>query len=45
MFTSWEPGRKNHYYFVTTKKLANEAEKFVDNMFDKQLQLFGKDGV
>ena len=42
MFTSWESGRKNHYYFVTTKKLENEAEKFVDEMFDKQLQLFGK---
>ena len=41
IFSSWEPGRKKQYYFVKTKRLASEAEKFIDRMFNYQLQTFG----
>ena len=42
IFSTLEPGRKNHFYFLTTKQLASEAEKYIDWMFDHQLQTFGK---
>ena len=41
LFTSYEKGRKNQYYLLTTKDNALEAEDWIDNTLDFFLQKYG----
>jgi len=41
LFTSWEPGRKGKFYFMTTKNMANSAEEWLDSTMTHLLNLYG----
>ena len=41
LLTSWEPGRRGHFYFVTTKSRARRAEKWLDNTMNTLLTQYG----
>ena len=39
--TSWEPGRINQYYFLTTKEDGKEADKWLDTTMNYFLTKYG----
>jgi len=43
IFTSWEPGWINKYYFLRTKEYGNDAEEWLDNTMNYFLKIYGMD--
>ena len=43
MFSSLEPGRPGQYYFLTSKTIKDEAEQYVDRLFDSLLLKYGEE--
>ena len=43
LFYSVERGRKDQYFFITSKKMQEEAEAHIDEMIDEVINVYGEE--